>query len=350
MNHLARLLIPGLAVWIWGCEMPAESPLADEAGEQSSTGLTGAYLGQQPPGTEPLIFAPGLVSTGLPERDFAMTPDGKELYYTTVLGAGFEFSAIVVTRLVGGFWAQPRVADFSGRFKDLEPAISPDGKRFFFVSYRPLPKGSPPAGAEDIWVMDRQGDGWSEPQSIGPPINTDRAEFFPSVTRDGTLYFTRRSEDRAESIYRSRWVGGSYQEAEKLGPEVNAAPTQFNAFIDPDEKYLIVCSWGREDSLGGVDYYIVFRDPDDSWRGPINLGPRINTEEGQEWSPFVSPDGKYFFFMSSRATIQAHLERRPMTYADLQRLHREPMNGNSDIWWVNAAFLEELRPTDHEGN
>ena len=35
-----------------------------------------------------------------------------------------------------------------------------------------------------------------------------------------------------------------------------------------------------------------------------------------------------------------------MTYADLQRLHQEPMNGNSDIWWVKAAILEELRPAD----
>jgi len=349
MMGTPRIVLLGLAVWALGCVQPTESPSSEVSDIEATTGLAGPYLGQQPPSLEPQIFAPGLVSTGLPERDVAMTPDGSEIYYTSVLGAGFDFSAILVTRLTDGVWTEPEVASFSGRFKDLEPAISPDGERFFFVSYRPHPEATPPSGGEDIWVISREGDRWGEPERLGPPVNTGQAEFFPSVTRDGTLYFTRRSEDRTESIFRSRFVDGTYQDAEMLGSEVNAAPTQFNAFIDPDERFLIVCSWGREDSLGGVDYYIVFRDQDDTWQGPVNLGDKINTAEGQEWSPYVSPDGKYFFFMSSRATIEAHLDRQPMTYADLQRLHREPMNGNSDIWWVDAAFLEELRPTDGQG-
>ncbi len=320
----------------------------EDSSKETSTGLTGPYLGQPLPQGEPLIFAPGLVSTGMAERDFAMTPAGDEIYYTSVLGASFEFSAIVVTRREEGGWTVPEVASFSGRFKDLEPAISADGQSLYFVSYRPDPADPEGGDDEDIWLTRRIDGDWSEPENLGPPVNTAAPEFFPSVTRDGSLYFTRRGEDRAEAIYRSRWVDGTFLEAERLPEEVNAAPTQFNAFIDPDERFLIVCSWGREDSLGGVDYYIVYRDETDSWTGPINLGDKINTAEGQEWSPYVSPDGKYFFFMSSRATIQAHLARQPMLYSDLQRLHREPMNGNSDIWWVDAAFLENLRPIEVE--
>ena len=306
---------------------------------------TGPYLGQSPPGSEPEVFAPGIVSTGLAERDVAMTPEGDEIYYTTVLGAGFDFSAIVVTRLVDGHWSEPEVAEFSGRYKDLEPAISPDGKRFFFLSYRPADGSSEPVEDEDLWMMDREPDGWGEPRPVGAPINTESAEFFPSLTRDGTLYFTRRSEDRTEAIYRSRWVEGTFEEPEKLGPEVNGAPTQFNAFIDPDERFLIVCSWGREDSLGGVDYYIVFRDENDNWTGPINLGEHINNPEGQEWSPYVSPDGKYLFFMSSQNSLAAEAVAQPLRSVDLESRHNLPLNGNSDIWWVDAAFLEELRPS-----
>lgn len=349
MISTARTSLIALACCGLSCGAPPESPSQEAASTDRSVGLVGPYLGQQPPGLEPHIFAPGLVSTGLAERDVAMTPDGKELYYTAVLGAGFDFSAILVARQVEGAWTEPEVASFSGRFKDLEPAISPAGDRLFFVSDRPRGEATERAENEDIWMTKREGDRWSEPQPLGPSINTEQAEFFPSITRQGTLYFTRRSEERTESIFRSRWIDGVYGEAEKLGAEVNAAPTQFNAFIDPDESFLIVCSWGREDSLGGVDYYIVFRDPDDTWKGPINLGDKINTAAGQEWSPYVSPDGKYFFFMSSRATIQAHVSRQPMTHGDLQRLHREPMNGNSDIWWIDAAFLEELRPVEAEG-
>jgi hypothetical protein len=35
--------------------------------------LTGPYLGQKPPGMKPEIFAPGIVSTGMYERDMAVT-------------------------------------------------------------------------------------------------------------------------------------------------------------------------------------------------------------------------------------------------------------------------------------
>lgn len=334
------LILAGMA-----CAGPSD-PLAEDSAQRKATvGLRGPYLGQPTPSAVPEIFAPGLVSTGMAERDLAMTPDGTEIYYTGVLGAGFDFSAILRVRQIEGVWTEPEVAPFSGRFKDLEPAISADGSRLFFVSYRPKqPGGDVPGADEDIFVVNREASGWSQPRRLAEPINSDQPEFFPSVTRDGSLYFTRRSEDRSEAIYRSRRIGGAWQPVEKLPPEVNAAPTQFNAFVDPDERYLIVSSWGREDSLGGVDYYIVFRNPDDTWVGPVNLGERINTATGQEWSPYVSPDGRYFFFMSSRTNLTERAALQPMTYVAMHTSHLEPMNGNSDIWWVDAGFLSALRP------
>lgn len=319
-----------------------ESPaVTDDTDSAAGRTMRGPYLGQEPPGFEPKVFAPGIVSTGGAERDMAMMPDGSEMYFTSVLGGGFVFSAIVVVRRQEGTWSDPEVASFSGRYLDLEPAISPDGSEFFFVSRRPRP-GSPEIPEdEDIWVMQRAGDGWGEPVPVEGPVNSTAAEFFPSITSDGTLYFTRRGEDRTEAIYRSRRLSGRYREPERLGPSVNASPTQFNAYIAPDESYLILCSWGREDSLGGVDYYIVFRSPQDEWSGPFNLGPVINSPEGQEWSPYVSPDGEYFFFMSSRSPLRDRSSAEPLSYPEITNWHRQPMNGNSDIWWVDASILTE---------
>ena len=319
-------------------EQSAQAPL-----ELEWKPLTGEYLGQEPPGMEPEVFAHGLVSTGLSERDMAITPDGTELYFTTVLGSSYTFSAIVGYRQIDGAWKGPEVVSFSGNYMDLEPALSADGNRMFFVSRRPRAGEGEPLDNEDIWVVGRLEEGWGVPENLGSPINTDQPEFFPSVTRDGTLYFTRRGEDRTESIYRSRLSDDTYTEPERLGPEVNSAQTQFNAFIAPDESYLIVCLWGAEDSLGGVDYYVVFRSPDDVWSRPVNLGPTINTAEGQEWSPYVSPDGKYFFFMASRPSIESRYSPERLGYKDILRLHNEPKNGNFDIWWVDAAFIEQLR-------
>lgn len=340
-----KLLIPGVLI-------AALAHLACGPEAPDFPTLTGQYLGQTPPGPTPEIFAPGIVSTGMHTRDVAMTPDRTEFYFGVMAGG---FSVIVQTKLEGGQWTKPEVAPFSGdsRYLDIEPAISPDGQRFFFLSTRP-PRGSPPDSADygrwvnqDIWVMDRTDGGWGEPYNLGPPVNTEAPEYFPSVTRDGTLYFTREHPDtRGSYIYRSRFVDGRYDEPEILGPQVNSTNSQFNAFIAPDESYIILSTGGRDDTHGGVDYYVVFRSSDDTWSEPANLGPEVNTPRGGEWSPYVSPDGRYFFFMSSRPPSR---EQTPanLTFDYLKRLHTSPGNGDAAIYWMDASFLERLRPTAH---
>jgi hypothetical protein len=311
--------------------------------------LTGEYLGQTPPGGEAELFAPGIVSTGIYTRDIAMTPDGEEIYYGVMIG---PFTAIMQTELENGRWTQPEVAPFSAnpRFMNLEPHISPDGQRFFFLSNRPAdgsalePEQVGSWVNQDIWVMDRVVDGWGEPHNLGPPVNSSDAEYFPSVTREGTIYFSRQPSGSQESyIYRSRLVEGDYQEPEMLPPQVNSTAVQFNAFIAPDESYLIVSVVGRDDSVGNADYYIVFRDEDDRWSEPINMGDTINTPRGGEWSPFVTRDGRYFFFMSSR-TRPPESFPETLTAESLWQAYTSPQNGNADMYWVDASFIDELRP------
>jgi dipeptidyl aminopeptidase/acylaminoacyl peptidase len=307
--------------------------------------LQGPYLGQTPPGMAPELFAPGIVSTELNTRDIAIAPDGKEIYFCVNL-ASFTFSTILVTRQKDGVWTEPEVMEHmeNPEYWNIEPCISADGKKFFFMSNRPDKARNEVKGDEDIWVMDRTGDAWGEPYNLGLPVNSDSAEFFPSLTRDGTLYFARRDKASGEeAIFRSRLRDGKYQEPEKLPPQVNSGQTRFNAFVAPDESYIIVPTYGRKDSLGATDYYVSFRNPDDSWTEAVNMGERINTAGGGEYSPSISPDGKYLFFMSSRVIPKAEWPEK-LTAAFLHDLHAKLGNGNSSIYWVDARVIESLRP------
>jgi hypothetical protein len=317
------------------------------AGSPAFPVLTGEYLGQTPPGDVPELFAPGIVTTGIYTRDVAMTPDGSQIYFGVLLGTA---SAIIEThRGPDGVWSAPEVAPFSrdSRFFNLEPHISPDGSRFLFLSTRvenPGPEDLRNWANQDIWVMDREGDGWGEPYNLGAPVNSEESEFFPSMTLDGTLYFTRGLNGGQESyVYRSRLVGGQYQEPERLGPGVNSTANQFNAFIAPDESYLILCTGDRDDTLGGVDYYVTFRRGDDEWSGPINLGEAVNTPLGGEFSPYVSPDGRYFLFMSTRPFPTESLPDT-LTWRYLKSFRQLPETGNAGIYWVDASFIQVLRP------
>ena len=128
--------------------------------------LTGPYLGEQLPGQSPLLFAEGLVSGPVSERDVAITADGKELYYGVLFG---RFVTIMVIRELNGVWAEPEVASFARdtRFAYLEPALSADGNRMMFLSNRPLDLTAEPQGwrhSEHLaggpgrgWGMERSG-------------------------------------------------------------------------------------------------------------------------------------------------------------------------------------------------
>ena len=308
-------------------------------------GLAWAYLGQSPPGPAPQVFAPGVVNTGMHSRDFTMTPDGREIYFCVILGQ-YKLSNIVGCRFEKGRWSAPQVVpglDQPG-VHYIEPHISADGQKFFFASNRPAPGKAFNERDEDIWVMERQGNGWGEPRNLGAPVNTPGGEFFPTTTVDGSLYYTGPdTEGKGEAIFRSKLIDGKYASPEKLPPQINAGKARYNAYFSSDGRLAIVPIWGRPDSLGGCDYYAVFHNEDGSWSEPVNLGAAINTPGSDEHSACLSADGKYLFFMSARMPAAEQMPAR-LTYTYIDGLHRSAPNGNPAIYWVDASFIEKFRP------
>jgi hypothetical protein len=175
-------------------------------------------------------------------------------------------------------------------------------------------------------------------------VNSDGEEFFPSITSEGTLYFTRRPPEGDEGIYRARSEDGGFLEPERLGPEVNAGAARFNAWIAPDESFMILPIAGIEGSAGAVDYYVNFRSEDDTWSGPINLGDPVNSASRPEYAASLSPDGRWLFFMGARGRFEDGRMEPPLDRRALARIHEEPGNGNPDIYWIDASFIQDLRP------
>jgi len=306
--------------------------------------LKGSYLGQKPPGMNPEVFASGIISNGLENRDVTISPDGNEMYFG-LHTPDFKYSTIIVTKQIDGIWTKPEVVAFASdpRYIYLEPALSFDGKKLFFLSNMPKDSTDNP-GDEDIWVVEKNNNEWAGPYNIGEPINSDGKEFYPSLAENGTIYFTRAEKGQSvHYIYRSRLIDGKYATPEKLPKQVNCGTNRFNAYVAPDESYVVVPAVGIEGGLGGVDYYIVFKNEDDSWEEPINMGSNINSSAGAEWSFYVSPDKKYIFYM---ATKELPKEKQPksLNMDFFLNLSSIPQNGNADIYWIDAKIIEELRP------
>jgi hypothetical protein len=312
------LAIEWLAIAALAACSRAPAPVAAPAVPSAAPGLppyapTGAAAA-------PVLFAPDVISTGDFESHAAFTPDGHTLYFVKS-DAAFTRWTIYQSEFNAGRWGAPRVALFSGTYRDSDPFITADGEHFYFISDRPV-NGAAKADM-DIWVMDRTPQGWSEPRNPGEPVNSAQSEWHPYLTASGILYFgsARAGGLGLSDLYRARFAGRGWH-VENLGPPINTAGDEYEPMIAPDESYLIFMAY-RRDALGGSDLYLS-RRRDGAWSEPVNLGSPINSG-ALELAPALSPDGKYFFFSSTRLTGAPGTQR--------------PGNGLGDIYELDIAAV-----------
>jgi hypothetical protein len=299
---------------------------------------------------EPKLFAEGVISTPADESGGSMSPDGEDFYFRKVAPYTLDpsLTLMCVSHYRGGKWTKPEGLPFSGRYADSPPMLSPDGKQMFFSSQRPIPGEEPsPTPAFHIWVAAKTENGWADPRPLPPPINNEASSFDPSVTRDGTLYFSSYSPARGSppNIYRSRFVNGRYADPEKLGGSINAEKyIQVMPYISPDEKILIFGSLGRPDQLfsGGfpysrLDLYISL-NRNGAWTTPRHLEHGINSFADDEY-PYISPDGRYLFFSSARSSFDVPTDHR-MSAREIERLLKTSLNGLENVYYVSTKALE----------
>lgn len=287
-------------------------------------------LVDNPPQQATLLTA---FSTFINERDFAITRDGKEVYYT-ISTPKSSFQTIVVRHKIdNGNWTSPEVVSFAGQYSDLEPAFSADGKTLYFSSNRPL-TGDQPKDF-DIWKVSRIGEGWGEPVNLGIPINTSADEFYPSITLGGAIYFTAAYDGGVgkEDIYKSDFHNGQYQKALVLDTAINSKGYEFNAFVDPQEQYILFTAYGRKDDMGGGDLYISLKNQEGQWQPAVHL-TFLNSRQ-LDYCPYVSADGTRLFFTSDRHQLPVSFKQKKVVYKDIVDAFTNPLNGTGNIYWID---------------
>jgi Tol biopolymer transport system component len=265
------------------------------------------------------------VSSGLNNRDITFSPDGKTLL-TTIMSPKNLFAAIAISHRIDGNWTDLEIAPFSGKYQDIEPMFTPDGKQLFFASRRPKPMSE--GNDWDIWRVDYNDGKWSVPTNLGEPINTSGPEFYPSISSNGNLYFTATRDEGmgSEDIYRAIYDEGRYTHIENIGDGVNTGTYEFNAFIAPDESYLIFGSQRREGEIGGGDLYIS-KNINGSFQGASMLNSDINSKR-LDYCPYVFR-GRFYFTSERETPVKG-----PVDYSTLRRSFSSPGNGLGDIYSI----------------
>ncbi len=249
-----------------------------------------AYFGQTPPGETPVPFAPPILAAHAFLGPIAFSPDGTECWFT-VDDAGYTAQRLMVSRFADGAWSPPTLAPFVAGFAhSLEAYFTPDGNRLYFTAQE---AGS--GSRMDLWMVDRDGPGWSAPVRLPAPINSAANEFHFSQGPDGTIYFLSNRSGTAQ-IYRARQhADGEFLVELIPAPFLSVGTHDGDPTIAPDGRFLVFHS-GRAGGYGAVDLHLSLPDGKGEWTAPINLGANFNTG-ADEYGATLSPDAKYLFFV-----------------------------------------------------
>jgi hypothetical protein len=139
------------------------------------------------------------------------------------------------------------------------------------------------------------------------------------------MYFVARHEGVQWNIgiFRSRLVDGLYQEPEALSEVINGESADLYPFIAPDESYLLFGSSRPGARSVETDLYISFRDEDDTWSEPVQMGETINNGMTVSFA-CVTHDGKYLVFNRFAGATEE--------------------DSDDKFFWVDARILDQYRP------
>jgi outer membrane protein OmpA-like peptidoglycan-associated protein len=243
-----------------------------------------------------------------------ITADGKTLYfvrdnYPGNIGKDKDNNDIWYSTLKNGKWTKAvnigKPLNNSGH--NFVIYATPDNNTL-------IVNGSYTAFGEDngngISITHRNNDGsWSIPKDIKIDnfYNDDKYQNF-AFTPDLNVMVSAlmRSDDtygKSDLYVSFRKPDGSYTEPENMGPVINTPDEEGTPFIASDGKTLYFYSKGHP-GYGDADIFVSKR-LDDSWKKwskPKNLGPNINTPN---WDAYFTVDakGEYAYLVSSYNSI-----------------------------------------------
>jgi outer membrane protein OmpA-like peptidoglycan-associated protein len=112
-------------------------------------------------------------------------------------------------------------------------------------------------GASDLYRVSVGEDGsFGAPENLGPSINTEGKELFPSVDRNGTLYFASNGHlgMGGLDVFQAETTGSNFGRPKNMGGGANSAGDDFAFVYDPETETGFVSS-NREGGKGMDDIY-----------------------------------------------------------------------------------------------
>jgi len=182
------------------------------------------------------------------DRAPRFSPDGSRLYFTSnrpVPGAasGNDLNIWVVTRGGDGGWSPPELVPAPVSLpggRDMHAAVTADGT-VFLASYREAGRGR-----ADIYRVPWRNGAFGEPENLGATVNDSLGQTDLFVTPDGTLMILvvtdRPGGLGGDDLYVLRREGRGWSEPVHLPAPLNSHEYEYGPWLSPDGRYLYFTS------------------------------------------------------------------------------------------------------------
>ncbi len=229
-----------------------------------------------------------VVNTDKPEYAPVVSLDGTSLYFTSrrqwedkssdqfrdPMLNDYPEDIFVSYKDFDGEWTSPtKLAFCDNKLNEATIAVSSDERKIYVYQDA--------SGGGDIYFSDFSGNKFEELEKFrNEGVNTKYWETHCTVTPDGeNLYFVsdRPGGFGGRDIYRLvKLPNGEWSQPQNMGPGINTPYDEDSPFIAVNNKTLYYSSNGPN-SMGGFDVFVSFRDQDNNWSTPINMGYPINS-------------------------------------------------------------------------
>jgi WD40-like Beta Propeller Repeat len=237
----------------------------------------------------------------------AFTSDGKTVFFTHYAGG---MSSIMVSHLAAGHWSKPETAAFSGKWRDIEETMAPDGSYLIFSSNRPAAEGGKaidgffqgkeqPEMGGNLWRVDAAS-GWTKAVRLPDEVNTNNAIYSPSVASSGNLYFNQSDPvSKRERLCWSQLVNGHYTKPEPVSFD-DETTHNFTAAVAPDESFIIFSGHRPPSPDHMAVVFVAFAEANHKWKTPVAFQPYLLGEQTR-----FSPDMKTLYWTTDHPYQEA---------------------------------------------
>lgn len=261
------------------------------------------------PEVEVELFAPGAVSSELPEFAVSFTPSGDTAFFNRTPPDRSRIDLLYSVRTASG-WSEAEVFGPLAGVRAIDPFVSLDGTHLYFSA--DLPREGAPEGAFNLWRLPLA-DGDARPRPLPSSINTDSSEVFNSFSSQGDMAFSSR-RDGERYVYLARRNGDDFDTPERL--TLGDGNSASNPALHPSGRYLI---FARAPEGAPSDLYLACADGGE-WGEPVRLPEPVNSEY-TEFAPGF--DREHLYFTSERPGVAGPVAAGVRPPGDIYRVRLE---------------------------